>query len=92
MPERMNGIVKWWDNKKGYGFITGTDGRDYFCHWAQLESKHKFKKLGKEWEVSFLPSQTEKGWMAVSVQTVKVVYPEKEETNGNNKGNADSPS
>jgi len=30
----MQGIVKWFDEKKGYGFIGGDDGRDVFVHYS----------------------------------------------------------
>lgn len=33
----MNGTVKWFDSKKGYGFINGDDGKEYFVHWSQLK-------------------------------------------------------
>lgn len=33
----MYGRVKWFDAKKGYGFITGGDGMDYFVHWSEIQ-------------------------------------------------------
>ena len=33
----MKGTVKWFNNKKGYGFITGEDGKDYFFHYSQIQ-------------------------------------------------------
>ena len=32
----MKGTVKKFDKEKGYGFITGEDGKDYFFHYSQL--------------------------------------------------------
>ena len=32
----MNGTVKWFNTQKGYGFLTGEDGNDYFVHYKQL--------------------------------------------------------
>lgn len=80
MPERIAGKVKWWDGKKGYGYITGGDGKDYFCHWTNIESEHRFKKLGKDWEVIFFPTKSEKGLEAKGIVTTKVVY-DMQETN-----------
>lgn len=38
----MRGTVKWFNNKKGYGFITGEDGKDYFFHYSQIRMEgHK---------------------------------------------------
>lgn len=33
----MEGIVKWFDNRKGYGFITGRDGVDIYVHYTALQ-------------------------------------------------------
>lgn len=33
----MKGTVKWFNNKKGYGFITCEDGKDYFFHYSQIQ-------------------------------------------------------
>lgn len=32
----MRGRVKWFDAKKGYGFISGDDGTDYFVLWSEI--------------------------------------------------------
>lgn len=36
MSETKQGTVKWFSAKKGYGFITGEDGTDYFAHFSQI--------------------------------------------------------
>ena len=32
----MSGTVKWFNAKKGYGFISGNDGKEYFVHYTAL--------------------------------------------------------
>lgn len=33
----MKGTVKWFDSKKGYGFIIGDEGKDYFVHQSNIQ-------------------------------------------------------
>jgi CspA family cold shock protein len=48
----MQGRVKWFDAKKGYGFISGEDGTDYFVHWSEIQMPG-FKALEAGQEVEF---------------------------------------
>ena len=48
----MHGIVKWFDARKGFGFITDEEGRDYFVHQSNIQMEG-FRKLVREQEVSF---------------------------------------
>ena len=69
----LTGIVKWWDKRKGYGYITvALNGavQDYFAHYANIESSHKFKKLKEGWVCEFVPEKSEKGWMATGIHVV----------------------
>jgi len=34
----MEGTVKWFNSSKGYGFIEGSDGTDYFAHFQEIQS------------------------------------------------------
>ncbi|HBA69818.1 MAG TPA: hypothetical protein DCZ40_10755 [Lachnospiraceae bacterium] len=36
MEKRVNGTVKWFSARKGYGFITDEEGGDYFAHFSQI--------------------------------------------------------
>ena len=35
----MEGTVKWFNSSKGYGFIEGSDGTDYFAHFQEIQSE-----------------------------------------------------
>ena len=48
----MKGTVKWFSNQKGYGFITGEDGVDYFAHFSQIQGEG-FKSLDTGKNVTF---------------------------------------
>ena len=41
----MTGKVKWFNNKKGYGFLTNLEGKDFFIHYTGISSEDKFKTL-----------------------------------------------
>ena len=47
----MLGKVKWFNEKKGFGFISGEDGNDYFLHFSKI-NKEGFKTVNEGEEVS----------------------------------------
>ncbi len=50
----MLGIVKWFDEKKGYGFVTDNETHeDYFCHFSSIISEDDYKILIEGQKVSF---------------------------------------
>ena len=48
----MNGIVKWFNNEKGFGFISVEGGDDVFAHFSAIQ-KDGFKTLEEGQKVSF---------------------------------------
>lgn len=62
----MNGKVKWFDAKKGYGFITAEDGTDVFVYFNGINAEG-FKTLNQGDEVSFDLKQGDRGPQAVNV-------------------------
>ena len=66
----MKGTVKWFNEEKGLGFITGEDGKDVFAHFSQIK-KDGFKKLVEGEEVTFDVVQGERGPQASNIVTVK---------------------
>lgn len=63
----MNGKVKWFNADKGYGFITGEDGKDVFAHFSQIKADG-FKTLVEDQEVSFDVVQGAKGPQAENIE------------------------
>lgn len=64
------GTVKWFNNQKGYGFITAEDGRDVFVHFSGLNMEG-FKTLEEGASVEFDITDGAKGPQAVNVEVVK---------------------
>jgi len=60
------GTVKWFNQKKGYGFIATADGRDIFVHYSNI-SGEGFKTLVEGDRVSFDIAEGEKGLRAENV-------------------------
>lgn len=56
----MKGRVKWFDTKRGYGFITGSDGVDVYVHYTAIVSDG-FKNLKHNWNVEFETVATDDG-------------------------------
>jgi cold shock protein len=66
---RVEGAIRKLRKDKGYGFIAGDDGTDYFFIWAGLEkSTVDFKELELLDRVSFVPIQGDKGPKAIMVR------------------------
>lgn len=62
-----NGTVKWFSNKKGYGFINEESGRDIFVHFSSIEMDG-YKSLNEGELVSFEIEESNRGPEAKNVQ------------------------
>lgn len=62
----MEGTVKWFNDAKGYGFITSDDGGDVFVHHSEIAGEG-FKSLEENQRVSFEVKQGPKGPSATNV-------------------------
>ncbi|MCC5908911.1 MAG: cold-shock protein [Clostridiaceae bacterium] len=65
----MNGTVKWFNAEKGFGFITGEDGKDVFAHFSQINSDG-YKSLEEGQKVSFNVVEGAKGPQAESITVI----------------------
>lgn len=62
----QNGVVKWFNAEKGYGFIQLEDGNDVFVHYSAIQ-EDGFKTLDEGQEVSFEVVEGERGPQAANV-------------------------
>lgn len=71
MSERQNGTVKWFNDAKGFGFITPDEGgEDLFAHFSSIEIEG-FKTLREGQRVSFEVVQGPKGKQAAHIKPEK---------------------
>jgi cold shock protein len=64
------GTVKWFSNRRGYGFIAREGGPDVFVHISDIEPQHGRKTLKEGQEVRFEVVQGSKGLKAAQVGVV----------------------
>jgi CspA family cold shock protein len=63
------GTVKWFNNDKGYGFISQPDGEDVFVHFSAIQTDG-YKSLEEGQSVEFEVTQGPKGKQAANVRPV----------------------
>ena len=88
LPENtwIKGAVKWFNDDKGYGFISTESDSDVFVHWRDISSWDRSLSQGDE--VEFMVTKTAKGFQAVNV--MKAGLEEKNSTEGEEGSQADS--
>ena len=63
------GTVKWFNDAKGFGFISRENGEDVFVHFSAINA-NGFRSLQEGQRVSFEVKRGPKGWQAENVQPV----------------------
>ncbi len=64
-----NGTVKWFNNRKGYGFINEEDGRDIFVHFSSIQMEG-YKTLNEGERVTFDVEESDRGPEAKNVRRI----------------------
>ena len=65
----VEGLVKWFDPRKGFGFIVGPEGQDIFVHFTVIQGDG-FRVLKDASKVAYDAVKTDKGWKATKVTRV----------------------
>ena len=68
VSDMPSGTVKWFSHSRGYGFITGEDGKDVFVHYSTIQGdEFGFKSLAEGDKVNFDVEKGPKGPRAINV-------------------------
>jgi len=65
----IRGTVKWFNESKGFGFLSQDDGDDVFVHYSSIQSSG-FKSLNEGQSVEFEIQEGPKGLQAINVRAV----------------------
>jgi CspA family cold shock protein len=68
----VEGTVKWFDPRKGFGFVIGPEGQDIFVHYSVIQGEG-FRVLKDGSRVSYDATKSDKGWKATRVSRVESV-------------------
>lgn len=71
MSGRETGVVKWFNNSKGYGFIQRDAGGDVFVHYRAIRSEGGYRSLEEGQRVEFAVTKGEKGLQAEDVSVIE---------------------
>jgi cold shock protein len=69
MSTTQTGVVKWFNDGKGFGFITPEDGsKDLFAHFSEIRNNGGFRSLQENQRVEFEVKQGPKGLQAANIR------------------------
>jgi CspA family cold shock protein len=75
MPEtrlvEIEGEIKWFDPRKGYGFIIGPEGQDIFVHFSVIEQDEGFRTFRDGERIVYDAVDGEKGWSATRARSAQ---------------------
>jgi CspA family cold shock protein len=77
----VNGQIKWFNAKKGYGFVIGPEGQDVFIHYSQIKVEG-FKTLKEKQWVQYDLANTDKGYQAQDVSPINAPVETPQPTQG----------
>jgi CspA family cold shock protein len=71
MSTTQTGVVKWFDDSKGFGFITpDAGGKDLFAHFSEIQGGTGFRSLAENQRVEFEVKQGQKGLQAANIKSL----------------------
>lgn len=68
--DKTEGIIKWFDARKGFGFIVGPQGQDIFVHFSVIEQDQGFKTFRDGEKVVYSAQCGLKGWAATHARAL----------------------
>ena len=83
----IQGSVKWFDPRKGFGFIVGPDNQDIFVHYTVIQGDG-FRVLADNSPVTYSAENGDKGWRATKVTALEA--PEKPEASAADSSDSDA--
>jgi len=72
MSERIIGTVKWFNNRKGWGFISRDEEEDIFVHYTGIQGDG-YRTLAEGQQVEFSLDETDKGLQAIDVVVMETI-------------------
>jgi CspA family cold shock protein len=73
------GTVKWFDSKKGFGFIISPEGKDVFVHFSTIQGEG-FRSLREGEQVEYDQIEGTRGLLAENVKRLNSMHPKAKQT------------